>query len=255
LLGGLGAMVATRMTAPTDGKGAMAECARLCSRLLEICLSGATIFSLADGIDSDTGAQMCAIPLLHAICMHGTSDPQYQRHTRALVALLGLGSLAYGTFITLNENGLTAPATRIPEKGVAVLTLLNAAYACSGGPPSIIAARAGVYASLAAQPWGLGPLLRQGQGWGLFAVQTVMLTHSMLAHAGEARGAIEAIRRAISAEEGARVSRAQRTLILCMAATLTASFAFQWRSWTDGLCAVGVVQGGWVLLWAYKGAR
>ncbi len=246
-------MAAARMAAPADTTGATGECARLCSRLVEMCLSGATIFSLAAGIDSDTGAQLCAIPLLHAVCMHGTSDPQYQRHARALVSFLGLGALAYSTFITLHENGARAPASRVPEPGVAILTLLNAAYACSGGTLSSIAARAAVYASLAAQPWALRPLLRQGQGWGLFAAQTAMLTHSMLAHAGEARGSIEVIRRAISAEEGGRINRAQRTLVLCVAAALTVSFAFQWRSWAGWLCVVGAVQGGWVLLWAFKG--
>jgi hypothetical protein len=254
LLGGLGAMLATRAGPAAGGAGTLDECARLGSGLVEVCLSGATIFSLAAGIDSDTGAQLCAIPLFHAVCMHGTSDPQYRRHTRAVVSLLGMGMLGYSAFISLNDAGVGAPGDRMPEKGVAVLTLLNAAYACSGGSLSSIAGRAAVYASLAAQPWPLGPLLRQQQGWGLFAAQTAMLTHSMLVHAGEARLSIEAIRRAISAEEGTRVSRAQRTLILCMAPTLAASFAFQWRSWVGGLCVVGAVQGGWVLLWVYKGA-
>ena len=255
LVGGLVALMAQRLMPPAVPKDTTSECVRLGSRLVGLCLSGAAVFSQADRVDSDMGAGLVAIPLFHAVCMHGTSDPQYLVHTRALVSLLGLGLLSYGTFIAFNESGAAPPATRMPDAGVAALTLLNAAYACSGGTMSNIAGRASVFASLAAQPWALGPLLRLKQGWGLFGLQMAMLVHSMLADAGEARLSISEIRRALAAEEGTRVSRAQRTLMLCMASTLTVSFAFQWRSWLGGLWAVAGMQACWACLWAYKGGR
>ena len=259
LLGGLMALVAQRMFPLAQEKGPkgkggdpVGDCARLGSSMAEICLTGAAVFSQAGRVDSDVGAALCAIPLFHAVCMHGTSDPQYSRYTKGLVAFLGLGVLSYGTFVAFNDSGATSPALTMPEGVVSALTLLNAAYACSGGTATSIAARASVFASLAAQPWALAPLLRLKQGWVLFAMQMVMLVHSMLVQAGEARSAITSIRAAMSADEGGRISRAQRSLMLCMAPTLTLSFAFQWRSWVDGLWAVAGVQACWACLWAYK---
>ena len=255
LAGGLIAMVASRAAPLPTQTGTASECARLGSSLAELCLTGAAVFSQASRVDSDMGAGLCAVPLFHAVCMHGTSDAQYQRYTRALVSFLGLGVLAYGTFIAFEGGGAAAPATGVPDGGVALLTLLNAAYACSGGSASAIAARASVFASLAAQPSALGPLLRQRQGWGLFAVQMAMLVHSMLARAGEARASIAELRKGAGAEEVPRASRSQRSLMLCAASALTVSFAFQWRSWRVGLYAVAGLQASWGCLWAYKGGR
>jgi hypothetical protein len=256
LVGGVVALVAQRMFPPAQEKGPRGDpvdgCARLGSSLAELCLTGAAVFAQADRVDSDVGAALCAIPLFHAVCMHGTSDPQYIGHTQGVVAFLGLGVLSYGTFIAFNDSGATSPALTMPEGVVAALTLLNAAYVCSGGTAASIAARAGVYASLAAQPWALAPLLSLKQGWVLFALQMAMSVHSMLVRAGEARSAITVIREAMAADEGVRISRAQRSLMLCVAPTLTLSFAFQWRSWVDGQWAVAGVQACWVALWAYK---
>ncbi len=252
LAGGLVALVAKWVLPAATGKDTVSEWMRLCASLTEVCLTGAAVFAQAGRVDSDMGAELCAIPLFHMACVHGTSDPQYSRHTRALVSFLGLGVLSYSTFITFNA---TAPAMKMPEVGLAALTLLNTAYACSGGTVWNIAARAGVFASLAAQPWPLSPLLRLKQGRVLFALQMALLVHSMLIHAGEARLSISEIRRRMSADEGVRLSRAQRSLMLCMASTLTVSFAFQWRSWEGGMYAVVILQTCWACLWGYKGGR
>jgi hypothetical protein len=254
LLGGGAALTAQRALGPMpkSDDDPIRDCVFLVSSLAEMCLTGATIFLQADRVDSDVGAGLCVIPLFHAACMHGTSDPQYRRYTQALVGFLGLGVLSYSTFIAYSDGRAEGPAITMPDGEASILLLLNAAYACSGDSLTSIAARASVLATLAAQPWVLGPLLQQRQEWGLFVLQMATLIHSTLIQGGEVRGAITRIRAAISAEDGVRIRRAQRTLMLCVAPALTLAFAIQRWPWVDWLWFVVYVQMCWGLLWAYK---